>query len=326
MFQAAASEINCTTEVCNARDCFKGAIRKSMSNRMTIGAVLLAVIAGAAVFYQMHSRKEVSRASTIGPVPAAPTTPTGAQPEVAQPPVTAPSAPPPDAKKPAPPMEASSPIRAGEAWQFSANVSKLSSVANLQLKVVEKRNFLGKSVWHLQAFAHTENPLRMVFALDDQFDSYSDAASLVSLQYEMHLNEKGQTVDSVQRMTPGGKDPAPADATAARVLPGTRDPLGLMQYLRTVDWAKTPEVGSPVYDGHKLYDVHARLQSKGEPVTVPAGSFSALKIELRVLDNGAEMKDAHFTLYLADSDARTPVLLEAVMPFAVARVELVKAQ
>ena len=123
-------------------------------------------------------------------------------------------------------MEASSPIRAGEAWQFSANVSKLSSVANLQLKVVEKRNFLGKSVWHLQAFAHTENPLRMVFALDDQFDSYSDAASLVSLQYEMHLNEKGQTVDSVQRMTADGREPAPADATAARVLPGTRDPLG----------------------------------------------------------------------------------------------------
>jgi Protein of unknown function (DUF3108) len=332
MFQAAASEINCTTEVCSARDCFRGAIRKSMSNRMTIGAVLLAVLAGAAVFYQMHNRKEVSRASTIGPAPAAVTTPTAAQPEMSRAPVTAPnatppiSAPPTDAKKSAPPIEAGSPIRAGEAWQFSANVSKLSSVANLQLKVVEKRNFLGKSVWHLQAFAHTENPLRMVFALDDQFDSYSDAASLVSLQYEMHLNEKGQTVDSVQRMTPGGKDPAPADAAAARVLPGTRDPLGLMQYLRTVDWTKTPEVRSPVYDGHKLYDVHARLQAKAEPVTVPAGNFTALKIELRVLDNGAEMKDAHFTLYLADSDARTPVLLEAVMPFAVARVELVKAQ
>ena len=61
-------------------------------------------------------------------------------------------------------------------------------------------------------------------------------------------------------------------------------------------------------------------------MTVPAGNFSALKIELRVLDNGAEMKDAHFVLYLADTEARTPVLLEAVMPFAVARVELVKAQ
>jgi len=40
----------------------------------------------------------------------------------------------------------------------------------------------------------------------------------------------------------------------------------------------------------------------------------------------AEMKDAHFILYLSNTDARLPVLLEAVMPFAVARVELVKAE
>ncbi len=203
---------------------------------------------------------------------------------------------------------------------------EIERVANLLLKVVEKRNFLGKSTWHLQAFAHTENPLRMVFALDDQFDSYSDAASLVSMQYEMRLNEKGQTVNSIQRMTPSSREPAPADAIAARVLPGTRDPLGMMQFLRTVDWNKTPQVRSPVYDGHKLYDVYARIQARSEPVTVPAGSFNTMKIELRVFDQGPEMKDAHFTLYLTNTDARMPVLLEALMPFATARVELVKAQ
>jgi hypothetical protein len=38
------------------------------------------------------------------------------------------------------------------------------------------------------------------------------------------------------------------------------------------------------------------------------------------------MKDAHFTIYLANNVARTPVLLEAVMPFATARVELQKAK
>jgi hypothetical protein len=36
------------------------------------------------------------------------------------------------------------------------------------------------------------------------------------------------------------------------------------------------------------------------------------------------MKDARFTLYLASNPTRTPVLLEAVMPFATARVTLVK--
>jgi hypothetical protein len=305
-----------------------------MSNRTTFAVVIVALLAGGAVLWQMHNQKEISRASAAVPVTwpkpgaIAEERKAGAVAESKEMPARASDAGtrPLSTKKAAVVADAGLPLRPGETWQYSANVSKLNNVANLRLKVAEKRNFLGKTAWHLQAFAHTENPLRMVFALDDQFDSYSDAATLVSLQYEMHLNEKGQTVDSVQRMSPAVREPAPANAIAAQVLPGTRDPLGMMQYLRTVDWAKTPEVRSPVYDGHKLYDVHARLQARGEPVTVPAGNFSTLKIELQVLDNGAELKDAHFILYLSNTEERLPVLLEAVMPFAVARVELVKAE
>src|SRR6202171_3301689 len=225
-----------------------------------------------------------------------------------------------DAKQPSIASEA--PARVGEILDFAADVSKLSNVANLRLQTAERRNFLGKSALHLQAFAHTENPLRMVFELDDQFDSYSDAGTLTSLQYEMHLSERGQKVESVRRMTATGKEPAPTDATEARVLPGTRDPLGVMQYLRNTDWTKTPEVRSPVYDGHKLYDVHAKLAGASAAVSVPAGSYTASKIEIRVFENGAEMKNAFFTLYLANNASRTPVLLEATMPFATARVEL----
>jgi hypothetical protein len=302
-----------------------------MSNKTTLGVALIAVLAGGTALWLIHNRSEVSRASVAvtAPYPAAVAVEAkGGAAEAREMPGSPGDASrqPVGTKKAVVVADAGSPLRAGETWQYSATVSKLSSVANLLLKVAEKRNFLGKNAWHLQAFAHTENPLRMVFALDDQFDSYSDAATLVSMQYEMHLNEKGQTVDSVQRMSPAVREPAPANATAARVLPGTRDPLGMMQYLRTVDWAKTPEVRSPVYDGHKLYDVHARLQARGEPVTVPAGRFNTYKIELQVLDNGVEMKDAHFILYLSNNDARLPVLLEAVMPFAVSRVELVKAE
>jgi len=219
---------------------------------------------------------------------------------------------------------ASSP-RAGEVLDFAANVTKLNStVANLTVKVVEHRNFFGKSAWHLQAFAHTENPYRMVFELDDQFDSYSEALNLHSLQYEMHLSERGQKADFVERMVSSGKDPAPPDATAARVLPGTRDPLGLLMYLRGTDWSKTNAVHSPVFDGHKLYDVRAVLIARDQSVAVTAGKFIAMKIEIHVLDNGAEMKDAHFLLYLAQGQDRLPVLMEAVLPFATARVELTK--
>jgi hypothetical protein len=206
--------------------------------------------------------------------------------------------------------------------EYTADVAKLTDVANLRLQVAERRNFIGKSAWHLQAFARTQNPLRMIFELDDQFDSLSDAGSLSSLQYEMHLNERGQKVESVQRMTVTGKEPAQPNVTEARVLPGTRDPLGMMMFLRNVDWPKIQQVRSPVYDGHKLYDVRANLSGPTENVSVPAGNYQASKIEVRVFENGAEMKDSHFFLYVANDPGRTPVLLEAVLPFATARVQL----
>ena len=226
------------------------------------------------------------------------------------------------AKAAAPAADPGVALRSGEILEYTADVAKVSNVASLRLQTAERRNFVGKSAWHLQAFAHTQNPLRMVFELDDQFDSYSDAGTLASLQYEMHLSERGQKVDSVQRMNATGREPATGNASQTHVLPGTRDPLGMMQFLRHVDWSKTHEVRSPVYDGHKLYDVRVTLAGRAQIVTVPAGTYATDKVEIRVFDNGAEMKDAHFFVYFAGNEARTPVLLEAEMPFASARVAL----
>jgi hypothetical protein len=218
-------------------------------------------------------------------------------------------------------------LRQGETLEFAANVPKLNStVANLKIVAAEKRNAGGKGSWHLQAFAHTENPYRMVFELDDQFDSYSEAGNMIGLQYEMHLSERGQKVDNVESLLSSIDAPAPAGTSAARVLPGTRDPLGMLEYLRGVDWSRTPEVRSPVYDGRKLYEVRAVLVGKPEAVRVPAGNFNAMKIEIHVMDNGVESKDAHFLLYLTNDSARLPVLMEAVLPVATARVELTKAK
>jgi hypothetical protein len=296
-----------------------------MSRKLTVGVASLVVLGCAAgAFYWLRARGQQPAPEVVSTEPPGFNEgPPAGKPAIA---LTAKPASPADSKKAAPPVEASLPLRAGEILEFTANVSNLSDVATLKLQVAGRGNFLGKSTWHLQAFAHTLNPLRMVFELDDQFDSYSDAATLASLQYEMHLNERGQKVESVQRMTATGKEPASPDATQARVLPGTRDPLGLMQYLRNVDWTKTPEVRSPVYDGHKLYDVRAKLAAATEKVSVPAGDYTASRIGIRVFDDGVEMKDASFTLYFANNAARTPVLLEAVMPFATARVELLKAK
>jgi hypothetical protein len=293
-----------------------------MSRRIvSVLAVILAVVCAAAAFVWLHAGGQSKTVVQFTPDPPA----TSGVTHEAAPPANGSATS--GAPKPAwnaAPATVFTPVP-GEVLEFSGSVAKVSNVASLRLVVNGRKELAGKEAWHLQAFAHTQNPLRMVFELDDQFDSYSAPGDFASVQYEMRLNERGQKVQSVQRMTPTGREPAPAGASEARVLPGTRDPLGMMQYLRSVDWAKTPVVHGPVYDGHKLYEVRAQKIGSAE-VEVPAGKFSTTTVDIKVFDDGAEMKDAHFTVYLAKDAARTPVLLEAVLPFAAARVELTKRQ
>jgi uncharacterized protein DUF3108 len=307
---------------------FRGAqCTLDMSNKRIAILIVVLLLAGASLYYA-HRRTLHRGAPTAETYPsvAGSASPSTAIPEA--PGHEKPGSPPAEgAKTHIPAAETGPMLRPGETLDYAANVTKIdSTVATLKILVGDKRDLAGKSVWHLQAFAHTENPYRMVFELDDRFDSYSDPVDLSSRQYEMHLSERGQKVDSVERLFSSPKDFAPPGMIAARVLPETRDPLGFLHYLRNVDWNKTPEVRSPVYDGHKLYDVRAVLKSKSQPVSVPAGDFNTTKIEIHVFDNGAEMKDAHFFLYLANDSLRIPVLVEAVLPVASARVELTKAK
>jgi hypothetical protein len=301
-----------------------------MSRRIVVVlALIFAVICGAAAFVWLHAGGQSK--TTVQFTPEPPSSNTNVSPQPASPaaaaknqPAIAPSSRTNSDSATASVEPAFSPSQ-GEVLEFNGSVSNVRNVATLRLSVNGRKDMDGKDAWHLQAFAHTQNPLRMVFELDDQFDSYSVPGDFSSLQYEMRLSERGQKVTSLQRLTPTGREAAPAGVSATLVSPGTRDPLGMMQYLRSVDWAKVSVVHSPVYDGRKLYEVRAQKVGSAE-VQVPVGKFSTNTIEISVLDHGVEMKDAHFKLYLAKDTARTPVLLEAVMPFAAARIELAKRQ
>jgi len=227
---------------------------------------------------------------------------------------------------PAKPAEVHVPFRAGEKLDYRILWSKFFvNAATVRLAVIERRPFHGKEAWHFQAQAHTIDTMRLLFPLDDQFDSYSEPGAMVGLQYEMYLREQGKEQNSVFRMTSEGT-PAPSSGSAVRVLPGTRDPFGLVFFLRAVDWQRSREVQCPVFDGKKLYEVMARLELERGEARVPAGTYAASRIEVRVFERGAEVPQTRFWLWLAQDATRTPVLVEAEIPFGSARVELTRAE
>ncbi len=218
------------------------------------------------------------------------------------------------------------PFRAGEQLEYQIIWSQFKVHAGTaRVSVMERRPFYGREAWHFQALAHTTDTMRILYSLDDQFDSYTDPATLTSVQYEFYLHEQGRNRKGTYRMTTEG-DPAPSASSAVRVLPGTRDPLGLVYSLRATDWPRSGEIRVPVFDGGTLYEVRARLELDRGQVSVPAGQFSASRIGIRVYERGNELADTRFWVWLAQNVSRTPVLLEAELPIGSARLELVRAE
>jgi Protein of unknown function (DUF3108) len=221
-----------------------------------------------------------------------------------------------------PTRDAAVPFNTGERLSFRVIWSKFAvNAATIQLAVVERRDFFGRMAWHFRALAQTIDTMHVLYPLDDQLDSYTDAAQLNSIQYEMYLHEQGKQQRSSWRLISDGSA-APANVTAARVAPGTRDPIGLLYMLRATDWKSAPQLRAPVFDGKNLYDVVAHLESSSEQAIVPAGQFAASKISVRVYDHGQELAGTHFTVWLAQDATRTPVLVETELPIGTARLEM----
>lgn len=222
------------------------------------------------------------------------------------------------------PTESPVPFHTGEKLTYHVSWSVFSTAASLELSAPERRDLFGHQTWHFRGVAHTLNSVRTLFSIDDQFDSYSEVAGLDCLQFEMHLNEMGKSTNQVLHLAPGNQKPQlpPPIVIVPR---DTRDPLGIVYSLRTVDWSRTPEFRAPAYDGHDLYEVRASRQATGEAVKVAAGAYSTSRISISVFQNQKEVAAVHYMLWIAADDARTPVLMDANLPFGTIRAELTSA-
>lgn len=223
---------------------------------------------------------------------------------------------------PAKPVAAPVPFRAGENLEYQVLFSKYAvNAARIETSVVEERDFYGHPAWHFRAAAHTMDTTRMLFTIDDEFDSYTSAANLFSLQFEMYLHEQGKEQSSLYRMTTNS-DPAPDDVTALRVVPGTRDAISFLYNLRANDWQRTPELKAPVFDGRRVYDAVAEIDTPDGTVNVPAGNFPAFRVAIHLFEHGKEVTDTKLSLWIAKNAAHTPVMVDADIPFGTAKIEL----
>ena len=213
------------------------------------------------------------------------------------------------------------PFRAGETLNYRIAWSAFSNAASLQVSVPERRILFGWPTWHFRASLHTQNPVRNLFSIDDEFDSYTDSSTMESRQYELYLSELGKKSTEVLHFVPSGQT-SQAPPPQVIVLPGTRDPVAVLYAIRGVDWHHAADFHAPVYDGHDLYQLNAAVQAKSDMVSVPAGTFTATRLAVRLAQNPRNVVSIDFEVWLANDTARTPVQFLAELPFGNVRAEL----
>lgn len=214
------------------------------------------------------------------------------------------------------------PFRVSEKLDYEVEWSSFSDAASVELSIPERRDVYGWKTWHFRATAHTRSPVRTLFPIDDEFDSYTDATTFESRLYQNYLNELGRKSDETWQFIAEGQTPR-APGPAVIVLPGTRDPLGALYAVRSVDWRQQAEVTAPVYDGRHMYEMRASREALDDAVEVPAGKFSATRIDIQVSEQNRRVSGVHFVVWLANNSSRTPVLMRAQMPFGTLRIDMI---
>lgn len=213
------------------------------------------------------------------------------------------------------------PFRVGEVLNYRLTWSVFQNAAAAQLTVVEQRDLFGTGTWHFRASAHSQAPLRSLAVVDDQFDSYAETAALESRQYETYLDELGEKENTILQLV-STNGPWRNRARTVLVKPHTRDPLAALYVLRTVDWPRTPEFHAPVYDGEDLYEMSARMESGTEVISVSGHEVKATKVTVRLFRAGQPSR-TKCSIWFSPDESRTPVLIEADVPYGSVRAELV---
>jgi Protein of unknown function (DUF3108) len=214
------------------------------------------------------------------------------------------------------------PFRVGETLNYRVAWASFTTAASLQLSVPERRNLFAWPTWHLRAALHTQSPVRTIFAVDDEFDSYADASGLDTRRYETYQSELGRKEDRVMHFIAVGQKPWGSGPDVV-VLPGTHDPVSALYALRQVDWQRTSEWRIPVYDGREIYQLTAKLDAKTEMISVAAGTFSTERVNVKLSQNSKQNADIIFEVWLANNATRIPVQFQAQLPFGSIRAELI---
>lgn len=212
-------------------------------------------------------------------------------------------------------------FRIGEALNYRIDWQRYAGAATAQLQILDRSDFDSATAWHFRATIHTAEPVRVLYPMDDQIDSYAAAGNFTSREFQERLREFGD-LENTEALLASPADNTISSGPRVVVPQGTHDALAAIYFLRSIDWVSVQKIRTPVFDGQNIYEMHAKYRGSSA-MHITAGTYEATEIEIQLFDGGKQVPDENFNLWLADNADHTPLLCEANLSIGRVRIELI---
>ena len=173
----------------------------------------------------------------------------------------------------------------------------------------------GQTARHFRLKIRTSALIDLIYKVRSEFEAFTDLGINRSLLYRKNQFEDGtQKAVTVKFDWENHKARYMDSGTYGQeteILPGAFDPLGILYYLRTVNFARTDRIEAPVTDGKKCIASSVsllgteRLQFEGK-----SHETYVLQSDMKDIEGLFEKsRDSRFTLWLSTDHTRMPLMI-----------------
>jgi len=187
----------------------------------------------------------------------------------------------------------------------------------------------GQVARHFRLKIRTNALIDLIYKVRNEIETFTDLEISRSLLYRKKQFEGGSQKDVTVKFDWENRKASHLNSgkfgQETELLPGTFDPLGILYYLRTFNFAKAGRFEAPVADGKKCIVSSVTLQGT-ELLHFEGKSHEAviLQSEMKDIEGLFENSgDSRFTLWLSTDHARIPLKIHIEMFFGTVVCKLV---
>lgn len=209
---------------------------------------------------------------------------------------------------------------AGERLEFRIRYGSMpAGYARLEVESCEGP---GGELYRITSVARSNALVSLFFEVDDRVTAEIDAVTYQTRRFEKDLREGPFEKHVVFTCDPEGV--VRSGEKCLSPMPGTRDVLSALYYVRGLDLEVGQELEIDTFEGGKIYRACVKVIGE-ERVMTPAGSFDCLVIEPEV-EEGIFGKAGRLVVWVTNDALKIPVLVKSKVSVGSFVAELVSAR